>query len=125
MAYPTGTGSEILRRGKWRDQSSTSTAFIFDGTDPSVGTSSYTVPALHIITILNIIVCEQGGNTSEIEIKYADETRLCDVQSIGPSETFVFSEKIVLIGGDGLKFVISSAGNVDVSYCYFDQNWID
>ena len=122
MAYPTGSGSEILRRGKWQAQTDTATAFKFDGTDPSVGTSSYTVPALHIITILNIIVCEQAGNPEEFEIKYADETRLLDVQSIGAKETFVFSERIVLIGGDGLKF-LSTAGDVDVAYSYIDQDW--
>ena len=122
MAYPTGSGSELLRRGKWRDQGNTQTNFKFDGTDPTVGTSSYTVPALHIITILNIIVCEQGGNAETFEIKYGDDSRLIDEQSIGSKQTFIFSDKIVLIGGDSLCFTASSA-NIDVAYCYIDQDW--
>ena len=51
MAYPTGSGSEILRRGIISPQSNSATAFRFDGTSPTVGTASYTVPALHIITM--------------------------------------------------------------------------
>ena len=72
MAYPTGSGSERLMRGGINAQSDTETAFKFDGTSPSTGTASYTVPTLHIITVLSIIVCEQG-NAAETFNLYAGD----------------------------------------------------
>ena len=107
MAYPTGSGSERLMRGGINAQSDTETAFKFDGTSPTTGTGSYTVPALHIITVLEIIVCEQGGAAETFNLYAQDGTNnivLLQNQSIGIYQTFVFSDKIVLQGGDSLKF---------------------
>ena len=98
MAYPTGSGSEILRRGVFAPQSNSATAFRFDGTSPTVGTSSYTVPALHIITMLNIILCEKSNATRTFTMYSHDGTtqaNIVEVQSVGAYETFVFSDKFV------------------------------
>tara|TARA_R110002020_G_C16189541_1_gene765428 strand:+ start:516 stop:899 length:384 start_codon:yes stop_codon:yes gene_type:complete len=126
MAYPTGSGSERLMRGAINAQSNTLTHFKFDGTSPTTGTSSYTVPALHIITVLEIIMCEKA-NAAEIMSIYAQDGTnnigILQSQNIGAYQTFVFSDKIVLQGGDSMGFNLASAGNVDVWYSYIDQDW--
>ena len=57
MAYPIGSGSEILRRGAILAQAGgNTTALKWDGTSPTMGTDTYTVPTNHIITLLTIVV---------------------------------------------------------------------
>ena len=68
MAYPTGTGSECLFRGTINSQSTDITAFRWDRTDPTLGTDTYTVPALHIITLLSVIICDQGNASSVVKM---------------------------------------------------------
>tara|TARA_Y100001951_G_C11157091_1_gene192599 strand:- start:46 stop:429 length:384 start_codon:yes stop_codon:yes gene_type:complete len=126
MAYPTGSGSERLMRGGINAQSDTETAFKFDGTSPTTGTNSYTVPANHIITVLGIIVCEQGNATETFSLYAGDGSNnivLVQGQSIGAYQTFVFSDKVVLQGGDSLKINAGNTANLDVWYSYIDQDW--
>tara|TARA_Y100001951_G_scaffold82022_1_gene70381 strand:+ start:64 stop:447 length:384 start_codon:yes stop_codon:yes gene_type:complete len=126
MAYPTGSGTEILRRGGINALSDSQTAFRFDGTSSTTGTNNYTVPANHIITVLNVIVNEQGGAAETFNLSVNDGTInivLLQSQAIGIYETFIFDEKIVLLGGDYMQMVVGSAGNVDVWYSYIDQDW--
>ena len=126
MAYPTGSGSEILRRGIISPQSNSATAFRFDGTSPTVGTASYPVPALHIITMLSIILCEKSNATRTFTLYAHDGTtqaNIIEAQSVGAYETFVFSDKFVLIGGDNLKINCSASSNFQINYMYIDQNW--
>ncbi len=126
MAYPTGSGTEILRRGGINALSSTQTAFRFDGTSSTTGTSSYTVPANHIITVLNVIVNEQGNAAETFNLSVSDgviNIVLLQSQDIGAYQTFIFNEKIVLVGGDNMKINVGSSGNLDVWYSYIDQDW--
>jgi len=126
MAYPTGSGSERLMRGGINAQSDTETALKFDGTSPTTGTGSYTVPANHIITVLGIIVCEQGNATETFNLYAGDGSNnivLLQGQSIGAYQTFVFSDKVVLQGGDSLKINAGNTANLDVWYSYIDQDW--
>jgi len=126
MAYPTGSGSEILRRGAFPAQSTTATNFTFDGSNPTVGSASAVVPALHIITILNIVFCEMAGADELLALtghNGSGDVRWLNQQSLPARNTFVFSEKIVLIGGDSLEIDLDTAGNVDIWYSYIDQDW--
>jgi hypothetical protein len=38
-------------------------------------------------------------------------------------DTFIFAEKVVLIGGDVLRTDATTTTDVDVSYTYLDQDW--
>ena len=127
MAYPTGSGSEILRRGIISPQSNSATAFRFDGTSPTVGTASYTVPALHIITMLSIILCEKSNATRTFTLYAHDGTtqaNIIEAQSVAPYQTFVFSDRIVIAGADELTIRLSGSGNVDVWVSYIEQRWV-
>ena len=121
MAIPSTTGSEILRRGGIATQSSTATAFKFDGTSPSTGTSSYTVPSNHIIIMLTIVFCENAGVPETFKM-YNNVVTYVEAQTIGAKETFVYNDKFTIVGGQGL-FVNCTAGDVDIFYSYIDQNW--
>lgn len=126
MAYPTGSGSEILRRGVISPQANSATAFKFDGTSPSVGTATYTVPALHIITMISIIICEKSSSVQNFTLYAHDGTtqsNIIESQVLNSNETFVFSDKFCLIGGDWLKINGDSGSNFQIIYTYIDQNW--
>ena len=126
MAYPTGTGTEVLKRTTINAQADTATSFRWDGTMASTGTSSYTVPALHIITVLSIIVCDQADavdHDSWYIYDGANNIYLLQSQEIAAQGTFVWDDRFVLIGGD--KLVVNSTGsaNHDYSCHYIDQDW--
>ena len=68
MAIPSGSGTEVLKRTTINNQSDDATAFRWDGTMATVGTETYTVPANHIITVLSIIICEQGNAAESVNM---------------------------------------------------------
>ena len=127
MAYPTGSGSELLYRGTIHAQSNTISSFRFDnGSVGAVGTSSYVVPALHIITILSIVFTEEGNTSEHIKLYIndgANDIYLLDHQAIGARGTFIWNDKFVLVGGDKLIVTLTDAGNMDVSFSFIDQDW--
>jgi len=127
MAYPTNSGSETLFRGTIHAVTNATTTFRFaDGSIGTAGTSSYTVPALHIITVLNIVLTEEGNSNSRIHLWVNDgssDIYLLDHQDIGARKTFIWSDKIVLVGGDSLKVALADSGNLDCHISYIDQDW--
>ena len=131
MAIPAQSlsGTEVLRRGFIGAQSNTFTSFKFDGTSPAAagsGPQAYTVPTNHIITMLSIIVCEQGG-VAELFSLWINSSPVISIladQAIGNNETFVWNERFSLIGGDSLRIACSNAANLDIVYSYIDQSWV-
>ena len=128
MAYPSGSGSERLMRGAMLSLSNAATSFKFDGTSPTVGTASDTVPTNHIITILSITWTELGVGTTNF-ILYSDissvEYKFLQSHYINEKDTYVWDDKIVLHPGDSLKTYCPAQGsaNMDVYYSYIDQDW--
>ena len=126
MAIPSGSGTEVLKRTFIHAQSSTATSFRWDGTMATTGTNTYTVPANHIITVLNISFNEQGNATETIDIMVNDGTNtiyLLQSQTLHAYNTFIWNDKIVLTGGDKLMIKTDTAANVDVFCSYIDQDW--
>ena len=132
MAIPLQSlsGSEVLRRGSINAQSSTNTTLKFDNTaTTAAGQGSNSVPANHIVTVLNVIFCEQGNQSNElmgmwVEGPHASGIYLFDQQPILAKGTFVWNEKIVLIGGDQLRIGTAASANIDIYYSYIDQSWV-
>jgi hypothetical protein len=126
MAIPTGSGTEVLRRGAVITQSSDVTSFKFDGTNPTTGTETYAVPANHIITIISIIICEAGGQIETVTISIDDGTnpyvRILEQLPLAAKATKEKNDKFAVIGGDKIK-VWATAGDVDIYYSYLDQDW--
>ena len=126
MAIPSGSGTEVLKRTTISAQSNTATSFRWDGTMASVGTSTYTIPALHIITVLSIIITDQGNAAETIDMYMNDasnNTALLSAQALTAYGTFVWNDKFVIIGGDKLVINCGSAANVDFVCTYIDQDW--
>tara|TARA_R110000824_G_C14779641_1_gene631830 strand:+ start:132 stop:518 length:387 start_codon:yes stop_codon:yes gene_type:complete len=127
MGYPTGSGSEILARTTINAQSNTETSFRWDGTMATTGTNSYTVPALHIITVISVTACEAAGAAGElINLTMNDgsnDINIIKSVALGAALTFVFSDKLVLIGGDKLIVNCDATANIDFICNYIDQDW--
>ena len=123
---PSGNGSEVLKRTTIHAQSNTATAFRWDGTMASTGTSTYTVTANHIVSVLSVIVCEQGNAAETFNLYMndgANTIQLLQSQSLGAYGTFVFNDKFVLTSGDKLIVNCGSSANVDFICSYIDQDW--
>ena len=51
------------------------------------------------------------------------QINIFEQQDVGAYQTFVISDKFVLIGGDNLKINGGGSANFDVNYTYVDQDW--
>jgi|TARA_R100001530_G_scaffold135440_1_gene112640 hypothetical protein len=128
MGIPTGTGSEVLYSGSIEAQSNTGTSFRWDKTNPTLGTSTYVVPANHLITLLNVIFCEVAGNAAQVYLWLYNGSSTINIlreQDLPAKGTFVFNDKIIAVPGN--KIIVETAGtaDVDVTYNFIDQNWED
>jgi hypothetical protein len=129
MAYPTGSGSERLQRGTVQSLTENTTALLFTGANgTTLNQETNTVPALHIITILNITFTEIAGNAELLKMYIecaspTDAIHILNEQPLPAKGTFVYSDKIVLVAGDKVIVYLNSAGTVDVHYSYIDQDW--
>ena len=122
MAIPSGGGTEVLK--------STYMVGLDDTVRTFISTSS-----TQIATLISITFESDNGNTAETVSMYIDcgrdsvsgaagaESFLIKTQSIGAYETFVFSDKVVLYGGDVLKAYATGGGDFDVVCSYILQDW--
>ena len=128
MAIPSGSGTEVLCRGSFENQSNSASAHIWASPyRATVGTNSATVPANTIITMLTIIACETAGASAgeTLSISMNDGTGLIEIcyAVIPASGTFVFNDKFVLYPGDKLSMNLTNAGNVDILTTFIKQDW--
>tara|TARA_Y100001951_G_C11250711_1_gene246200 strand:+ start:459 stop:848 length:390 start_codon:yes stop_codon:yes gene_type:complete len=129
MAIPLGSlsGTEVLRRGTIHAQTTGLTTFKFDGTHPATAQGGNTVPTNHIIIMMSIIICEQSNSTDDISlwaIEGGTGIQIFQNVTVGAFKTFVWNERIVLVGGQSLNIATAAAGNMDVYYSYIDQSWV-
>ena len=115
MAIPSGSGTEVLKRFYINNHSSTE-ATLLDGV------------ADHIYTILSVSFCEMSAQNEILSmgIHYdggGTAIHLVHDQPIGGKQTYVYNERIVLVGTDELRAVFSSSATVDIWGSYIDQDW--
>ena len=126
MAIPSGSGTEVVKRTSIHAQGNTATAFRWDGTMATTGTSTYAVPTNHIIIVLSIFVTDQGGATKVAHLHQNDGANnhyLMQSQSIPGHGTFILNDKFVLTSGDKLIALGESGSNFDFYCSYIDQDW--
>ena len=116
MAIPSGSGTEILKRGTFTVTTTADTK-ILDGV------------ANHIYTVLSIIITETAG-AAEVFGLFLDPSAagtdyeiLSLATALGADETFVFNDRLVLSGTDELNFKSAGACDVDIVISYIDQDW--
>ena len=115
MAIPTGSGTEVLKVAHVAGVTNSENVLI-NGV------------ANHIYTILSMTVCETAGAAETFDLYIDDDGGGTDYeilsdQAIGANETFIWNDKIVLSGTDHLCMITASAGNIDVTISYIDQDW--
>ena len=131
MAIPAQSlsGTEVLRRGGINAQSNTWTSLKFDGgiTTAGTGNQAHVVPANHIITVTNVIFCEQGNSTKLIYLWIDDGTNTIyqlNAVQLTPYATYVWNDSITLVGGDSMRVDVNLGANIDIYYSYIDQSWV-
>ena len=115
MAIPSGTGTEVFKTAVIDNQSGGATTI-------------FTVPALHIYTVLSVSCHSKYGsnatyvNALNMYVTYSsvDYSFLND-QHVPYKGTYVWSERFVMGAGGALKF--SCNQNMDIYCSYLDQDW--
>ena len=115
MAIPNGTGTEVLKNLLTLATDATEHKVI-DGT------------ALHIYTLLSITFCETGNAAETFSLFIADDAGSNDCyllkdQALAAKETFVWNDRIVLVGTDELTVVCSNPCAISIATSYIDQDW--
>ena len=116
MAIPSGSGTEVLKRGVFTVTDTTDTK-ILDGV------------ANHIYTVLSIIITETAGNAETFGLFLDASAGGTDYEIISlatalPADsTFVFSDRLILSGTDELNFKAGGSCDIDIVINYIDQDW--
>ena len=126
MAYPVyGTaGTELLYRTTINGLSTSATAFRWDRTNATTGTTSYVVAAHHIVTVLSILLCNNDATVQSFNMHINDGSNdiyIFNQQGIGGHDTFAFSDRLCLVAGDKLQIVFTGS-NMECHCTYIDQN---
>ena len=116
MAIPSGSGTEVLKRGTFTVTTTADTK-ILDGV------------ANHIYTVLSIVITETAGN-AEIFGLFLDPAAagtdyeiLSLATPLAADATFVFNDRLVLSGTDELNFKSAATCDIDIVISYIDQDW--
>ena len=84
------------------------------------------VTSAHTFTVLNISICETGGNDETFDLYIrdsagADDYEIYSDQALAANSTFEHTTRIVLGTTDVLSAQLGSTGNVDIVISYLDQ----
>ena len=85
-----------------------------------------TVASGHTYTVLNISICETGGNDETFDLYIrdgagADDYEIYSDQALAANSTFEHTTRIVLQTTDVLSAKLGSTGDVDIVISYLDQ----
>ena len=115
MAIPSGSGTEVRKRG---------TFTVTDTTDTKINDGV----ANHIYTVLSISVAETAGNAETFDLFLdpsaggTDYEILSDV-ALAANKTFMYNDRMVLSGTDELNFKAGGTCDIDIVISYIDQDW--
>ena len=116
MAIPSGSGTEVLKRGCFTVTDTTDTKII-DGV------------ANHIYSVISIVITETAGNAETFGLFLDPSAAGTDYEiislatALGADETFVFNDRLVLSGTDELNFKAGGTCDIDIVITYIDQDW--
>jgi len=116
MAIPSGSGTEVLKRGYFTVTDTTDTKII-DGV------------ANHIYSVISIVITETAGNAETFGLFLDPSAAGTDYEiislatALGADATFVFNDRLVLSGTDELNFKAGGTCDIDIVITYIDQDW--
>ena len=130
MAIPSGGGSEVLKRIGIYNQSTTVTSIDWAQTvQTAAGNSSGTtsVPANVIISLLTVSFCCRNSVNRTVDMLIGravsgNAKQVLKAQPLPGHQTYVFSDKIVLMENDVLQFDASS-DDIDILVNFIYQDW--
>ena len=116
MAIPSGSGTEVLKRGTFTVTDTTDTK-ILDGV------------ANHVYTVLSIVITETAGAAETFGLFVDPSAAGTDYEIISLANaleadtTFIFNDRLVLTGTDELNFKAGGTCDIDIVISYIDQDW--
>ena len=116
MAIPTGSGTEVLSR-VFFTVTTTADTKILDG-----------VP-LHVYTVLSIVITETAAAAEVFGLFIDSSASGTDYEiislatALAADTTFIFNDRLVLVGTDELNFKSAATCNIDIVISYIDQDW--
>ena len=116
MAIPSGSGTEVLKRGTFTVTDTTDTK-ILDGV------------IHHIYTVLSIIITETAGAAETFGLfldpsaSGTDYEILSLATALPADSSFVFANTLILSGTDELNFKAGASCDIDIVINYIDQDW--
>ena len=116
MAIPSGSGTEVLKRGTFTVTSTADTK-ILDGV------------ANHVYTVLSIIITETAdadqtfGLFLDPSAGGTDYEIISFATALAADTTFIFNDRLVLTGTDELNFKAGGSCDIDIVISYIDQDW--
>jgi hypothetical protein len=115
MAIPSGSGTEVLKRGFFTVTGTTDTK-ILDGV------------ANHIYTVLSISFCEVAGAAETFDLFLDPSAGGTDYEvvsdiALAANKTFIFNDRLVMTGTDELNFKAGGTCDIDIIISYIDQDW--
>ena len=116
MSIPSGSGTEVLKRGTFTVTDTTDTK-ILDGV------------ANHVYTVISIVITETAGAAETFGLFLDPSAAGTDYEiislatAIAADATFIFNDRLVLSGTDELNFKAGGSCNIDIVISYIDQDW--
>ena len=110
MSIPSGSGTEVLKRGTFTVTDTTDTK-ILDGV------------ANHVYTVISIVITETFGLFLDPSAAGTDYEIISLATAIAADATFIFNDRLVLSGTDELNFKAGGSCNIDIVISYIDQDW--
>ena len=115
MAIPSGSGTEVIKVKALTNQNA-SWVPLLGGSD---------TVADHIYILLSLTVANLHGSTNEIfsmKVTGTNAANIIEQQAVPLESTFVFNEKIAIIGTDDLE-IWNNAISLHYYLTYVDQDW--
>ena len=127
MAYPTGSGTEILKSHRIIGLNSSAWTDLIPVADTDVNKT---------VIVISIVAMNSDSSTKDLNIathmyngsSYSAESRFIYMQSMPAKSTFVFNERMVLYSGSSstrqsLRALMESGGDTDIHTSYILQDW--
>ena len=116
MAVPSGAGTEVIKTSLTNTSSSSAEQVLINGV------------ANHIYTIISIVICNTGGSPGNFDLYIDDDGGGTDYyltknMAYPQDGTFIFNDRVSLIGTDHLCFKTVAAESMSIVVTYIDQDW--
>ena len=115
MAIPSGSGTEVIKVKALASQNA-AWVDLLGGSD---------TVADHIYILLSLTIANTHGSSDEIfsmKVTGTNAVALIEQQSVPSQSTFIFNDKMAIIGADDLE-IWNNVTTLNYYLTYIDQDW--